>query len=76
MIAAINFLFSTALVVAGIIVANDLMHKNGINITLLHYSVRQFVLMMLISVVVALLASYLPVSNIARKKPVDAIKDR
>ena len=76
MIAAINFLFSTALVVAGIIVANNLMHKNGINITLLHYGARQFALMMVISVVVALLASYLPVSSIARKKPVDAIKDR
>ena len=56
--------------------ANDLMHKSGINITLLHYGVRQFGLMLVISVVVALLASYLPVSNIARKKPVDAIKDR
>ncbi len=76
MIAAINFLLSTALVVAGIIVANNLMHKSGINITLLHYGVRQFGLMLVISVVVALLASYLPVSNIARKKPVDAIKDR
>ncbi len=76
MIAVINFLFSTALVVAGIIVANNLMHQNGIAITLLHYGVRQFALMLLISVVVALLASYLPVSNIARKKPVDAIKDR
>ena len=76
MIATINLLFSTALVVAGIIVANQLMHKNGINITLLHYGVRQFVLMLLISVAVALLASFLPVNKIARKKPVDAIKDR
>ena len=51
-------------------------HNNGINITLLHYGVRQFVLMLLISVAVALLASFLPVNKIARKKPVDAIKDR
>ena len=76
MIATINLIFSTALVVAGIIVTNQLMHNNGINITLLHYGVRQFVLMLLISVAVALLASFLPVNKIARKKPVDAIKDR
>lgn len=75
-IAAINFVLSTAAVIAGITVANEMMHKNGINITLLHYGVRQFVLMLLISVAVALLASFLPVYNIAKKKPVDAIKDR
>ena len=75
-IAVINFIFSTALVVAGIMVANGLMHRNGITITLLHYGVRQFGLMLAISVAVALLASFLPVNKIARKKPVDAIKDR
>jgi len=76
MIAAINFLLSTATVIAAIIVTNQLMHKNGISITLLHYGVRQFILMLLISIVVALLASFLPVNSIAKKKPVDAIKDR
>ncbi|MBR7098560.1 MAG: ABC transporter ATP-binding protein/permease [Clostridia bacterium] len=75
-IAAINFVLSTAAVIAGIAVANGMMHRSGINITLLHYGVRQFVLMLLISVAVALLASFLPVYNIAKKKPVDAIKDR
>ncbi len=75
-IALINFVMSTALVVAGIMVANNLMHRNGITITLLHYGVRQFILMLVISVAVALIASFLPVNNIAKKKPVDAIKDR
>ena len=75
-IALINFLFSTGVVIAGIAVANNLMHQNGINITLLHYGFRQFVLMLAISAAVALLASFLPVNKIARKKPVDAIKDR
>lgn len=75
-IAAINFVLSTAAVIAAIIVTNTLMHNNGINITLLTYGPRQFILMLLISVGVALLASFLPVYNIARRKPVDAIKDR
>lgn len=75
-IALINFVLSTGVVIAGITVANHLMRKNGINITLLHYGFRQFVLMLVICVFVALLASFLPVNNIARKKPVDAIKDR
>ena len=52
------------------------MRNNGINITVLNYGVRQFILMLLISIGVALLASFLPVYNIARRKPVDAIKDR
>ncbi len=75
-IALINFILSTAVVITGIILANRWMHKNGINITLLTYGVRQFALMLVISVGVALIASFLPVYNIARRKPVDAIKNR
>ena len=75
-IAIINFVLSTAVVIAGIFVANTMMHNEGITITLLNYGVRQFVLMLVISVGVALLASFLPVNRIAKKKPVDAIKDR
>ncbi len=75
-IALINFILSTAVVIAGIVIANGWMHNNGINITVLTYGIRQFVLMLVISAGVALLASFLPVYNIARRKPVDAIKDR
>ncbi len=75
-IAIINFIFATAAVIIAIIFTNNWMHNSGINITLLSYGVRQFFLMLLISVCVALLASFLPVYGIARKKPVDAIKDR
>ena len=76
MIALINFVCSTVVVIAGVIVANKVMHNNGISITLLSYGVRQFVLMLAVSVVVALVSSFLPVNAIARKKPVDAIKDK
>ncbi len=75
-IALINFVLATATVIAGIVVANTWMHRSGINITLLSYGPRQFILMLVISIGVALLASFLPVYNIARRKPVDAIKDR
>ncbi len=75
-IALINFVLSTAVVIAGIVVTNTWMRNSGIKITLLNYTPRQFFLMLAISVGVALLASFLPVNNIARRKPVDAIKDR
>ena len=75
-IALINFVCSTVVVIAGVIIANDVMHAEGISITLLSYGARQFVLMLLISIAVALIASFLPVNRIAKKKPVDAIKDR
>ncbi len=75
-IAAINFVLSTAAVIAAIIVTNTWMHNSGITVTLLHYGIRQFVLMLLVSVGVALLSSFLPVYNIARRKPIDAIRDR
>jgi len=75
-IALINFILSTAAVVAGIIITNNWMHNSGINVTLLTYGPRQFIVMLIISVGVALLASFLPVYKIAKRKPVDAIKDR
>ncbi len=75
-IAIVNFLLSTAAVVAAIIFTNSWMHDSGINVTLLSYGPRQFILMLLISIGVALLASFLPVYNIAKRKPVDAIKNR
>ncbi len=75
-IALVNFILSTAVVVGGIIFTNSWMHNSGINVTLLSYGPRQFILMLLISVGVALLASFLPVYKIAKRKPVDAIKNR
>ena len=75
-IALINFLLAIVALVATTIALNTWMHKSGINISLLHVGVRQVALMLLVSVVVALLSSFLPVYKIAKKKPVDAIKDR
>ena len=75
-IALINFILSTAALIVAIIVTNTIMHNNGIQITLLRYGPIQFILMLTISAGVALVASFLPVWRIARRKPIDAIRDK
>lgn len=75
-IALINFVLAVATVVIAIFAINRWMYREGINVTLLNFGIRQLALMLLISIGVAALASFLPVWRIARKKPVDAIKDR
>ncbi|MBQ9783058.1 MAG: ABC transporter ATP-binding protein/permease [Clostridia bacterium] len=75
-IALINFILAVAAAIAAVLFTNGLMRSYGINVTLLSFGPRQVILMLLISVVVALLASFLPVWSIARRKPIDAIKDR
>ncbi len=75
-IALINFVMSIVALLITTVALNTWMRNSGINITLLNVGPRQIVLMLLVSVAVALLASFLPVYKIAKKKPVDAIKDR
>ncbi len=75
-IAFINFLLAAIASFATITILNNYMHTQGINMTLLNFGIRQIVLMLGVSVLVAAIASFLPVYSIARKKPVDAIKDR
>ena len=75
-IALINYALAICAVLFTIFRINQWMYSEGIRVTLLTFGVRQLGLMLLISVVVAALASFLPVWRIARKKPVDAIKNR
>ena len=75
-IALINFVLAAVTSVAAVIIVNYYMRKSGINITLLSFGPLQIAIMLGVSIVVAVLASFLPVNGIARKKPVDAIKDR
>ena len=75
-IAFINFMLAVAASIAAVIAANTYMRNSGINITLLSFGPVQIAIMLGVSIVVAVLASFLPVYGIARKKPVDAIKDR
>ena len=75
-IALINFVLAMGVTIAAVVFANGYMRSMGINVTLLTFGVRQIALMLLVSVLVALLASFLPVYSIAKRKPIDAIKDR
>ena len=75
-IALINYVFALAATIAATTVFNTLVRKNGINVTLLSFGLRQIVLMLVISLGVAAIASFLPVWNIAKRKPVDAIKNK
>lgn len=75
-IALINYVLAVAATLLAVFYINRWMYSEGIRITLLTFGVRQLGLMLLISIAVAALASFLPVWKIARKKPVDAIKNR
>ena len=75
-IALINYVLSVIATVAATTAFNVLVRNEGLNVTLLHFGIRQIALMFLISTLVAALASFFPVWNIARRKPVDAIKNK
>ena len=75
-IAIINFILSLIALIAVIIVVNTVMRNQGIQITLLSLGIRQIALMLGVSVLVAGLSSFLPVYSIAKRKPIDAIRDK
>lgn len=75
-IALINFVVALILTITTIIIINsELRDGFNFNITLLSFGLRQFFLMLLISLVVAFISSALPVSRIARMRPIDAIRN-
>ena len=74
-IALINYVLSIIATIAATSVLNFLARQKGLNVTLLNFGIRQIVLMLAVSVFVAAISSFLPVWNIAKRKPVDAIKN-
>lgn len=77
LIAMINLVISGAFCCTIVTVANWAIRKYlGILVTVLHFGIRQVALLMLVSVGVAAIASFIPVKRIASKKPIDAIRDR
>ena len=71
--------FALATIGSGVSVAvtnSALRSSYGLPITLLSYGIREAGIILLGCVVTALFASFIPVLKIARKKPVDAIKNR
>ncbi len=76
-IAMINFVLSSAAVFGVVTFVNYLVRTEvGLLITVLNFGVRQLALLLVVSVLVAWIASFLPVKRIASKRPIDAIRNR
>ncbi len=76
-IAMINFVLATAFSFAGATLINYFIRsETALLVTPLTFSVRQVLLIFAVSILVAFVASFLPVRKIASKKPVDAIRGR
>ncbi|MBR7101212.1 MAG: FtsX-like permease family protein, partial [Clostridia bacterium] len=76
-IAMINFFL--AIVTTGVVSAiiNSILRDDiGILITILSFGVRQIGLLLLVSLAVAFISTFIPVKKIASKKPIDAIRKR
>ena len=76
-IAMINFLLSAIGVgVVTAIINYVIRNQVGLLVTVLTFSIRQVILLLFVSILVAFLASFFPVKRIASKKPIDAIRNR
>lgn len=76
-IAMINFVLSAIGVAAGAFLINYIVRTQvGILVTVLHFGIRQIILLLAVSIFVAFVASYIPVKKIASKRPIDAIRNR
>ncbi len=76
-IAMINFVISAVGVCVITNVINGLFRSEmGILVTVLSFGPRQVILLFVVSIAVAFLASFIPVKKIAAKKPIDAIRNR
>ncbi|HNX16259.1 MAG TPA: ATP-binding cassette domain-containing protein [Bacilli bacterium] len=76
-IAAVNIILAVAATIPVIYLINgQIADALDMNIVVLSFTLRQFALTVLIAVGSALIASVLPVLNIARKKPIDAINNK
>ena len=76
-IALVNFILSSAGVLAATIIINGILRTNyGILITVLSFGIRQIALLLAVSIAVAFTASFIPVKKIASKRPIDAIREK
>jgi len=70
----INSVLAIVLTVIIAAIINQAIINEGIYISALSFSIRQVALIIAIGLLTAFISSFLPVYNVARKKPVDAIK--
>jgi len=76
-IAFINWLLTCIACFVSTLLINQFIRKEfGVLVTILNFGLLQIILVFLISITVAIIASALPVYKISRKKPIDAIKNR
>ena len=76
-IAIINWLLAVIVCLAGTNFMNHYIRtKFNVLVTILDFGPLQIIVILIISIAVAFIASALPVFNISRKKPIDAIKNR
>ncbi len=76
-IAMINFVLACLLTGGITAVINEVLRQDvGLLITVLHFGIRQILVVFAVSVGVAAIASFLPVKKIASKRPIDAIRNR
>lgn len=76
-IALINFVLATIATLGACIGLNSVIRNElGFPITLLSFGFRQIALIFAVSLLAAAIASFLPVMEIARKQPIDAIQNR
>ena len=74
-IALINFVFAfIGCFVACYFINRMFRNDYGFLITILHVGIRQLLLMLAVSILVAFISSFLPVYLTARKKPIEAIR--
>ncbi len=73
--AAIIFTMSSIVTFAVVEMGNTILKNQfGIIVSIFHFSGRQVLLLMALSFFVAIVASFLPICNIAAKKPIDSIR--
>lgn len=76
-ITIINWVLASVATVSIVFVLNNMLRTQyGLVLTLLNVSIRQIALLLAIGVAVAFVSSFIPVMNIARKRPIDAIQNR
>ena len=76
-IAMINYVLAVAGTLSVTIVINSLLRNEaGLLITFLNFGIRQVGLLLGVSLLVAIIATFFPVRKIASMKPIDAIKNR
>lgn len=75
-IAFINFVLASIFSCVGCVVLNSELRSQGLLISLINFGLRQIILIFVVAIVAAFISTILPVAKIAKKKPIDAIKNR